>query len=84
MTEGRDHRPGRLAATRGKVPAAQGPRRGADEPGKEGDVNGLAREYWSEVYDLRTPVEDDREKRSRVRRKKLVRQVTRRPERKIA
>jgi hypothetical protein len=47
-------------------------------------MNGLAREYWSEVYDLRTPVEDDREKRSKSRRKKLVRQLTRRPERKIA
>jgi hypothetical protein len=47
-------------------------------------MNGLAREYWSEVYDLRTPVEDGREKRSRVRRKKQVRQITRRPERKIA
>lgn len=56
----------------------------ADEGAKEGEMNGLAREYWSEVYDLRTPVEDDREKRSKSRRKKLVRQITRRPERKIA
>ena len=36
------------------------------------DANGVAREFWSEVFDVRTPVEDLREKRvTKVRRKKV-------------
>jgi hypothetical protein len=36
-------------------------------------LNGVARAYWSEMLDIRAPVEDVREKRSMTRRKKLLR-----------
>jgi hypothetical protein len=36
-------------------------------------LNGVARAYWSEMLDIRTPVEDVREKRSVTRRKKMLR-----------
>jgi hypothetical protein len=36
-------------------------------------VNGVARTYWEEILDLRVPVEPEREKRVKVRRKKLLR-----------
>jgi len=44
------------------------------------EANGVAREFWSEVYDLRTPVGDLREKRatSKARRKKVRVVLTRR------
>jgi hypothetical protein len=35
-------------------------------------ANGVAREFWSEVFDVRTPVEEPRPKRvTKVRRKKV-------------
>jgi hypothetical protein len=36
-------------------------------------TNGVARAYWSEMLDIRLPVEDAREKRVVTRRKKLLR-----------
>jgi hypothetical protein len=36
-------------------------------------MNGVARAYWSEMLDVRSPVEDVREKRSVPRRKKALR-----------
>jgi hypothetical protein len=36
------------------------------------DANGVAREFWSEVFDVRTPFEELRPKRvTKVRRKKV-------------
>ena len=44
-------------------------------------LNGVARSYWAEVFDLRLPVEDERGKPVKVRRKKLLRTVTPSPRR---
>lgn len=36
------------------------------------DANGVAREFWSEMFDVRTPVDDSRQRRvTKVRRKKV-------------
>ncbi len=35
-------------------------------------MNGVAKEFWSEVFDMRKPVADSREKRLPVREKKLI------------
>ena len=40
--------------------------------------NGVAKEFWSEVMDLKAPVEDDRGGRRQIRRKKQVRLLVRR------
>ena len=40
--------------------------------------NGVAKEFWSEVMDLKAPVDDDRGGRRQVRRKKQVRLLVRR------
>jgi hypothetical protein len=46
------------------------------------DSNGVAREFWNEVFDLRTPVDDLRGKReTKTRRKKVRAVLTRRPTR---
>jgi hypothetical protein len=49
-------------------------RRTADTEWQEARMNGVAKQFWSEVYDLRTPVEGD-SRRSRTSRgkKKAVR-----------
>jgi hypothetical protein len=44
-------------------------------------MNGVAREFWAEVYDLRTPAEDRRERPIRLRRVKQKLVLTRRPAR---
>jgi hypothetical protein len=45
-------------------------------------MNGVAREFWAEVYDLRLPVEERRERPVRTRHAKAQRLVlTRRPDR---
>jgi hypothetical protein len=36
-------------------------------------TNGVARAFWSEMLDIRLPVEDPREKRVVTRRKKMLR-----------
>jgi hypothetical protein len=38
-------------------------------------MNGVARAYWTEILDLRVPVEDERRKPARIRCKKLLRAV---------
>jgi hypothetical protein len=43
-------------------------------------MNGVARTYWAEILDLRLPVEDERGKPVKVRRKKLLRTVTSSPQ----
>ena len=35
-------------------------------------MNGVAKEFWSEIFDLRKPVADTREKRVAIREKKLL------------
>jgi hypothetical protein len=42
------------------------------------DGNGVAREFWSEVLDLKAPSDDDRGGRREVRRKKQRRLLVRR------
>jgi hypothetical protein len=47
-------------------------------------MNGVAREFWAEVYDLRTLVEDrrgwqNRDRRSKATKVVLTRRPTRRP-----
>jgi hypothetical protein len=46
-------------------------------------MNGVAKEYWKEVLDLHTPVDEPRGGRAaeRVRRKKVRQLLTRRPAR---
>jgi hypothetical protein len=46
-------------------------------------MNGVAREFWSEVYDLRSEVVEPRDRRSgtKARRKKVRAVLTRRPTR---
>lgn len=45
------------------------------------EANGVAREFWSEVFDLRVSVQDAREKRSvKVRQKKVRRVAGPRPQ----
>jgi hypothetical protein len=40
--------------------------------------NGVSKEFWSEVLDLKAPVDDDRGGRRQTRRKKQVRLLVRR------
>jgi hypothetical protein len=46
-------------------------------------MNGVARDFWSEVYDVRAQVVDPRDRRSasKSRRKKIRAVLTRRPTR---
>jgi hypothetical protein len=45
-------------------------------------MNGVAREFWAEVYDFRAPSEDRRERPERLRRSKAQKlRMTRRPAR---
>jgi hypothetical protein len=39
------------------------------------ETNGVAREFWNEVFDLRAAVQDPREKRSAKEREKRVRRI---------
>ena len=41
-----------------------------------GGMNGVAREFWNEVFDLRTPVQEVRDKRTAKVRQKKVRRVS--------
>jgi hypothetical protein len=43
--------------------------------------NGVAKEFWSEVFDLRSPVDDGPGGRQEIRRKKQRRVLVRRPQR---
>jgi hypothetical protein len=40
--------------------------------------NGVAKEFWSEILDVKAPADDDRGGRRQVRRKKQVRLLVRR------
>lgn len=40
--------------------------------------NGVAKEFWSEVLDIKAPADDDRGGRRQIRRKKQVRLLVRR------
>jgi hypothetical protein len=57
-----------------------GPRRPSPTPhphpiGNRMEANGVAREFWNEVFDLRASVREGREKRSVKVRQKKVRRV---------
>jgi hypothetical protein len=41
-------------------------------------MNGVARQFWSEVFDVRTPVREDRDRRLDARRKPGRKALTRR------
>lgn len=45
------------------------------------DANGVAKEFWSEVLDLKSPLDDDEGGRREIRRKKQRRLLVRRPNR---
>jgi hypothetical protein len=45
------------------------------------DGNGVAKEFWSEVLDLKSPVDDGPGGRREIRRKKNRRELVRRPHR---